>query len=98
MPKARSQATAVVVGETILVMGDSTIDEYSPFTNEWRTLSWQLPPHKAFTGSRAVSYDPITGSLMIIEDGAIYVRKRPFEEEKWVLVGRTGTGAETFCS
>jgi hypothetical protein len=66
----RSSAAAVVVDATILVMGGSSqsvgltdsIEEYTPLTNTWRTLSWRLPRS---THSFAAVYHRETKTLMI---------------------------------
>jgi N-acetylneuraminic acid mutarotase len=106
MPTKRCHAVAVTIDhDTIIVMGGfvttvyskkyevvDTIEEYTPSTNQWRTLPWRLPNRRADFG---VAYDHRTNQLMIVGGSspieplpthtrAVYTRRQPFQSNEWI--------------
>jgi hypothetical protein len=93
-PTPRGLSSGVVVGGgAILVLGGSdlvdVIEEYTPVTDKWRTISWKLPhPHYRF----GVSYNCTTSTLMMCGGRRgpsnhaknVYIRSEPFESNKWL--------------
>ena len=93
---------SAVVGQVILVMGgvnsnygvndnySDTIEEYTPLTDKWRTLSWKLPQPRGYFGA---SYNSTTGILMICGgcthkanmETNVYLRGEPLESNEWQL-------------
>jgi hypothetical protein len=70
MPSYKKDATSVVIGDTIFIMGGAgtlreksdTIFEYTPATDTWRLLPWRLPQPRTYF---AAVYDATTRTLMI---------------------------------
>jgi N-acetylneuraminic acid mutarotase len=108
-PTSRSYLTTVVVGTVILVMGGlrgdartDLIEEYTPSTNTWRTLSWKLPQSRYDFGA---SFNATTGVLMIgggkgdeSTSKNVYTRKQPFESNEWILCSGVQYNAKSACS
>jgi hypothetical protein len=98
MSTPRWKATVTVVDNVLLVMGGetfgmcrvATIEEYTPATGTWRTLSWTLPQPRDALGS---SYETTTRQLMIAggwtgsskTEQHVYTRVQPFESNEWKL-------------
>ena len=86
----RQYPGVVVTDNTILVMGGrsgrtnivDSIEEYTPSTNSWRTLTWKLPRSLYFRGL----YDPCDRILFILGEQFhdIYLRHQPFAVTEWI--------------